>query len=260
MAAGRCGLMLMLLIGLAPETVWAVDYVVLRDGRTVQGAILRLDSMSITMTDWEYRTLLQPPLQVYTKDEIRSIWYAQPEQVVRQRILFRPRPKQIELAGGLAFQTTAGTDYDRESIGQVSVICGMSAARWFGFELDAIYTGPSGSSGFQRGFQTLANLAVYPVTWRGIVPFAVAGGGAAIDVPFDRLVLTRSDDVGNVADIGVGAKAGANGIGARFEVRHHFYSWSVIRPVDPSDWLGPMHRVRVEADMTDIRLSLFAYF
>ena len=245
------------------------DYVVLRNGRVIEGAILRQDSVSVTMTEWESRGLLLPPLQVYTKAEIQSIWFTRPGQGARDRVLFKPKPLQFELAAGLALQTEEGTEFDRETLFQANLLGGIAFTKQFGFEIDAIYSGPSKSTGFQRGFQTLANLAVYPVEWRGLIPFAVAGGGAAIAVPFDRGMLAKSDtlgetNVGNVVDFGLGVKLGADRVGARFEVRHHYYNWSVLRPygteVVDGETVTLSRRERVEADMTVFRVSLFTYF
>jgi hypothetical protein len=246
----------------------AMDFVVLSDGRVVQGAILRQDSATVTMTDWETRHFLQPPLQVYTKQEVQSIWFSQPEQAANSRAMFRPRPLQVELAGGLAFQTSAGTEYERESLVQVSVQAGLPVTRSYGFEVDAIYSGPSSRTGYERGFQTLANIAVYPFVVHGFVPFVVAGGGAAITVPYDRSALAVADTlgetyVGNVVDVGAGVKTGVDGFGMRLDIRHHYYSWSVLRPYDTQvngETVTQNRRERIEADMTVFRVSVFTYF
>lgn len=238
--------------------VLAEDYIRLRDGQIIPCAILRQDTFVVYTTDWDLRHLNSPPLQVYTRDEIESIWFTPPEAV--RRIPYVPRASRLEAGGSLGFQTWAESRLARRHLILFSLHGGLGITEFLGLELDGSFTFPMGGKpdsawySYDPGYQVVMNAVVQPVVWRGIVPFGFAGGGASVGIPANDLLLTASNDVRNVIDIGLGIKWGADGIGYRIEWRHNFYAWTP----DAVDARGL--RVREQTgDASAIRASLFIY-
>ena len=83
----------------------AMDYVQLKTGRLIQGAILRQDTVAVYMTDWDSRSEQFPKLQVYARNEIQSIWFEKPVFENQMKFYYRPSARRIEFGGGINFQT-----------------------------------------------------------------------------------------------------------------------------------------------------------
>ncbi len=238
----------------------AKDYVRLRNGQLLEGAILRQDTAVVVLTDWESRHLLQPPLQVFAKEEIQSIWFVKPSENEAQRVHFSPHMSGFELGGSFVFQSWAETHLDRRQLLQFSVDGGYTITPALGLELSGDFTVPFGGkhdsiwNAYDGAYHVLMNVVGHPFRWKGLVPFAVAGGGAAIGIPVGGVTLITSKDLRSLVDVGLGVKWGRDHVGIRGEVRHHFYTWTP----DAVDENGV--RVPEEtADATMFKIGLF-YF
>lgn len=239
-------------------TAIAEDYVRLKDGRLIECAVIRQDTMAVFTTDWASRSLIQPPLQVYSREEVESIWFSKPGKFESSK--YKPHPNGWEVGGGLAWQTWAETEVVRRNLLILSVHGGYTVLKQLSFEIDGDFTFPMGGASDSiwdanaTGYQTVMNVVAHPYSWRGFVPYVFFGGGAALGVPIDRTVLTSSTDVRNLLDLGVGLKWGSGGLGYKIEWRHHFYEWTPDALTSDS--------VRVpsqEADASVIRATLFIY-
>ena len=249
-------LVLLLLTGMAE----AKDFLRLRNGQIVEGAVLRQDSSVVIMTEWDSRHLLQPPLQVYTREEIQSIWFVEPTSTEAHRLHYSPHESGIELGGSFLFQTWAETKLVRRHLLYLSVNGGYTIFPALGMELSGDFSIPlsgkpdSAWHSYDGAYHVVMNVIGHPFRWKGLVPFGLVGGGAAIGVPVNGVILSSSADVRSLVDIGLGVKWGVDHLGLRAEWRHHFYAWTP----DAVNEFG----VRVPeqtADASMIRFGLF-YF
>lgn len=252
----RAGLILVawLLCGQAGAT----DHVRLKDGRIIPCAVLRQDTVAVFTTDWESRHLRQPQLQVYARDEVESVWFTDPPRGPAGRYI--PHAGGWELGGSAAFQAWAETDLSRRYLLMFSVHGGYTIMPQVSLELDGDFTFPLGGRSdslwrtYGTGFQTVMNVVAHPFAYKGFVPYALFGGGAALAVPVGDVILTGSNDLRNLLNFGLGVKWGSAGVGYRIEWRHHFYEWTP----DAVDARG----VRVPAQSADasvVRATLFIY-
>lgn len=237
-----------------------MDYVRLRSGRVLEGAVLRQDSAVVVMTDWENRHQLQPPLQVFTREEVQSVWFVKPTESKEEYVRFSPHDSGFELGGSLLFQSWAETNLVRRQVLQFSVNGGYTIAPALGLELSGDFTIPFGGKpdsvwhSYDGAYQVAMNVIGHPFRWKGLVPFVLAGGGAAIGVPVNGVILVSSKELRSLVDVGVGVKWGVDHVGMRVEWRHHFYTWTP----DATDEFG--RRVPEQtADASMIRVGLF-YF
>ncbi len=249
--------LIVLLFSLVAATQ-AEDYVRLKSGETVKCAILRQDTIAVFTTGWEMRHLAQPPLQVYTRDEVESIWFEKPTLGTKP-VPYRPRPSQLEVGGSFALQTWAETHQLRRYLGVISFCGGFTITREFGIEAEGDVSLPFGQHAdtawtkYRTGYQVLMNGVVHPVIWKGLVPYAVLGGGAALGIPNENLVLTTSNDIRAVLDFGLGVKWGSNGLGYSVEWRHHYYAWT------PDQAIYGVRAPAQAGDLSVIRATLFLY-
>jgi hypothetical protein len=237
----------------------AQDYLKLRNGEVINCAILSQDSTAVYTTDWEMRQLPQPPLRVYTRSEIESIWFV-PPTTQKSRIPYRPSSSGLNGGGGLAFQTWASSDSARRSLLMLSLQGGFDFVRQAGLEAEADLTVPMGGKSLSSwkdlnaAYQVLMNFKLHPWIVKGAVPFAIAGGGSSLTVPEGGLLWTSKNDIHGVLDFGLGVEWGSNGIGYRVEWRHYFYNWH------PNDLDSNGRRLKAKtADASIIRTSLFLY-
>ncbi len=236
----------------------AVDYVRLKSGEVLRCVVLRQDTTAVFTTDEAHRHTPQPPLQVYGRAEVESIWLDTPPSAAAHAA-YRPHTSGLEAGGSFAFQTWAETTQLRRYLVWASLHGGFDITKELGLEMDADVTLPFGKkadAAWHRNvvaYQAVMNVAAHPFVWRGIIPFAAAGGGIALGVPNGDLILTRFSDVRNVVDFALGAKWGSNGLGYRLEWRHHYYIWTPDQKI-----LG--RRVSEQsADASMIRATLFLY-
>ncbi|RPH93102.1 hypothetical protein EHM69_11205 [candidate division KSB1 bacterium] len=255
-AAFFCSL-LIAIYAIAPA-VSASDYVRLKSGRVIECAILRQDTSILYTTDWNRRAELQPPLQVYEREEVESIWFAEPPREVRQPYV--PHPSGMEAGGSLAFQTWASSQMERRHALLMSLHGGYTILPQLSLEVEGCLTVPmsgSADTSWQKldaGYQLAMNVVAHPFIWKGIVPFLAAGGGLALDVPVGNTILTGTKQARNLLDIGVGLKWGSGGVGYRIEWRHYLYEWT------PDGYDELDRRLPSEsADASVIRAMIFIY-
>jgi hypothetical protein len=236
----------------------ATDYVRLKTGRVIACAVLRQDTVAVFTTDWDSRHLRQPTLQVYGRDEVESVWFTAPPRGSAGRYL--PHTGGLEAGGSVSFQAWAETELSRRYLLMFSIHGGYTIMPQVSLELDGDFTFPFGgrSDSLWRangtGYQTVMNVVAHPFVYKGVVPYALLGGGAALAVPVGDMVLTGSKDIRNLLDFGLGVKWGSGGVGYRIEWRHHFYQWTP----DAVDERG----LRVPAQSADasvVRATLFLY-
>lgn len=236
------------------------DYLRLKDGRTLKCAVLRQDTLVVFTTDWELRSLAYPPLQVYSRDEVESIWFIEPMLAESLRAIFRPVPFQAELCGSGSMQFMSGTGLSSRGVAVLSANAGLTIIREAGVELGADVTIPFGGRSdsmwkdYGVGYQVSLNAVLHPVRWKGFVPFALIGGGSARDVPIGTVMLTESQRDWNMLNLGLGAKWGSNGVGYRIEWRSAWYTRQ--RDFD-TDWSGSSRSL--ERASHSIRAGIFLY-
>jgi hypothetical protein len=258
MRTGYCTVRLVLLACLLCTPARATDWLRLRDGRVIPCAILSQDTLAVFTTDWNSRHLLQPPLQVFSRDEVESVWFTSPPRVPGGR--YMPHTAGWEAGGAFAFQGWAETELVRRYLLLFSLHGGYTIMPQLSLELDADFTFPFGGRtdslwrSYGTGYQTVMNVVAHPFVFRGVVPYALLGGGAALAIPVGNTIVTRSHDIRSLVDFGLGIKWGSAGLGYCLEWRHHFYEWTP----DATDERG----VRVPAQSADasvIRATLFIY-
>jgi hypothetical protein len=219
-----------LLLGSAPQA-FAMDYLRHKHGQIIQGAIIRLDSAAVFVTDWEFRNLRQPPFQVYTRDEIQSIWFDKPTIDTIAHHPYRPHTNGYEFGGSVAFQTWAESNQPRRNMFQASLHGGYTILSYLGLELDLTFTNPFKSKSdtawknFDVATQAAMNVVVHPFAWK-VTPYAFVGGGASAGVPVGDILLTSANDTKSLVDGGLGIKWGSNGLGFKAEWRHSYYIWT----------------------------------
>ncbi len=204
--------------------------------------------------------MLQPKLQVFTRDEVRTISFSKPTAGASVARKYVRRANLFELGGGAAFQTWAESRLVRRSLVQFHLTGGYTIVPFLGLELDGAMTIPLGGAedsvwqSYDIGYQVSMNIVGQPVEWKGLVPFALVGGGTALGVPVENVMLTSSTQARNLVNFGLGVKTGTDGVGFRLEWRHHFYTWT------PDEVNAFGVRVREHsADMSAVRASLFIY-
>ncbi len=256
----RLALFLFLNIFCLTTSLFAKDYVRLRDGRVIEGAVIRQDTIATYVTSWEQRHLRQPEYQVFARDEVESIWLGSaPSNGIKRT--FKERPGLVEIGGGLSLQTWAASVHARRYLAQLSLQGGYAITDYVGLELVGDFTIPKGKStdvqfdSLRFGYQAALHIVgMYPndSPW---TPFVYVGGGSALEVPRAGVVMSTTNDLRSLVDIGIGVKFGFNGIGMRTELRHSYYSWTpdalATEEVRSSDQ---------NADATSLRVTLFTYF
>jgi hypothetical protein len=235
----------------------AQDYLRLKDGRLIRGAIVRTDSATIFLANWDERHLPLPQLQVFTKREIQSISFYHPPQV-ELRGAYRPHERGYEFGGGITFQSMKEEDHLRRLF-QLTLLGGYTIFPVMGIEAEGDFTFPQAARddtlwhSYRGAYQVAANLLLHPWTFHGFTPFALIGGGTALAIPIDHVLLTTSNDQRSLLNLGIGCKWGQDGVGCRMEYRYELYSWTPDKSID---------EVRVapqEAFCHLVRVGLFFY-
>jgi hypothetical protein len=259
-----------LLVSAIPAS--SMDYVRLRNGKIIEGAILRQDTLSLFITDWDSRQMRQPPIQVFTREEVESVWFVEPKASVGESRTYRPHSSGTELGGDLCFQTWAESGLpDRRYLLQTTLHGGYSITKALGIEADFDLSYPFGSKSdttwhkLDAATQVSLNVVAHPFIWNDLVPYALLGGGAAQAIPMDHVMLISSTDTRAMVNIGLGVKWGKDGIGIRAEWRHSFYSWQPDKLVTGYRWVGAdleEYQYRAEeqnADASVFKIGLFFY-
>ncbi|MDD5088719.1 MAG: hypothetical protein PHI18_07975 [bacterium] len=248
------------LVLLACTRAMPQDYLRLKDGRTLQCAVLRQDTLVVYTTDWELRSLAFPPLQVYARDEVESIWFIEPTKAESLRAVYRPLPFHLELGGNASMQVISGTGLSSRGVAVLSAVAGMPVIPEAGMELDADVTIPFAGrkdaiwKDYGIGYQVSLNALLHPVRWKNVVPFVLAGGGSARDVPLGTVILSDSQRDWNMFQLGLGLKWGSNGLGGRIEWRSAWYSRQRDYDTDPGGSTKSL-----EQASHSIRAGIFLY-
>lgn len=246
----------------------AQDYLRLQSGRVVRGAIVRSDSATIFLAAWEERDLPLPRLQVFTKEEIESVWF-RPPPPIEVKGWYRPHERGWEFGGGITFQSMKEAGITPRQMLQLSLLGGYTVFPEVGLEAEADFTFPRGQRAdtswhrLQNGYQVAFNILVHPVQWRGLTPFGLIGGGAALAIPVNGTILTAFRDTRNLLNLGAGFKFGQGGIGCRLEYRYQLYEWTPdeIIPIydNEGERIGELRAEAQEAFCHLVRLGLFFY-
>jgi hypothetical protein len=228
----------------------ADDFVRLRDGQVVRCAVLRMDTLAVFTTDWEYRDLAMPPLKVYERREIESVWMLEPSSVAATRIPYVPHTKGWEVGGSAAFQTYLTPDIDRRYLIMASIQGSFTVTKYLSLEIDGDYTAPISKQSdvwhsYKNGYELSLNAVAHPIRWHEFVPFVLVGGGGSTGPAPGKVQLTTNDNR-DLLNAGLGLKWGSGGIGYRLEWRHSFYQWRE----------GKKNK---NADASAIRASIFLY-
>lgn len=253
-------LILLVNILILTNTTLAEDFVRLRDGRVVSGAVIRQDTLAVYLTEWEQRHLRQPEVQVFAREEVESIWLGDAPNLAATRV-YKLHSGLLELGGGFGFQTWASNEYKRRFLAQLSLQGGYAITKNLGTEVVADFTAPFGKNvdphydSLKFGYQVALHIVGSLDLDQPWIPFAYFGGGASLEVPRAGLVETTTDDVRSLIDVGVGIKFGVNGIGLRTEIHHAFYTWTP--DVEVATEVRSSGR---NADATSLRVSLFTFF
>lgn len=236
------------------------DYLRLKDGRTLKCAVLRQDTLVVFTTDWELRSLAYPPLQVYSRDEVESIWFIEPARAETLRSIFQPVPFHVEIGGSGSIQFLSGTGLSSRGVAIFSANAGLTVIREAGVELGADVTIPFGGRSdslwkdYGVGYQVSMNAVLHPIRWKTLVPFMLIGGGSARNVPIGPVILTESERDWSMLNLGLGMKWGSNGVGYRIEWRSAWYTRQ--RDFD-TDWSGSTKSL--ERASHSIRAGIFLY-
>jgi hypothetical protein len=238
----------------------SVDYLRLRNGQIVEGAVLRQDTAVVILTGWDNRNLPMPPLSVFTRDEVQSIWFVDPRLESSSHVEYSPHVGTIEFGGSVLFQTWAESELIRRDLFLLGLQAGYAITHALGIDVSADFTIPLGGAAdsvwhrFDPAFQFSMSVVAQPFRWRSFVPYALAGGGAALGTPVNGTILSASKDVRSLVNAGLGIKWGLDHVGVRAEWRHHYYAWTP----DAVDERG-LRVAEQSADASMIRVGLF-YF
>lgn len=246
----------------------AEDYLQMKSGQVIKCAVLRQDTIAVYTTSWDLRSVAMPPIQVYERSEIESIWFSTP--VTGKETRAKPYQRQantIEGGGGIFAQTFAETYLKRSFVMTASLVGGYTVTRNFGLEAEADFTIPTGKKGsrfrsLKMGSRAMVHGVVHPIDWKGIVPFVLVGGGGMVGTPTGAVQLTSDSDTRACFEVGAGIKWGRGGMGYRLDWRHTIYSWSAeIGQVYYRDgvYTTDIRREYLEGNMSSIRASIFFY-
>jgi hypothetical protein len=235
----------------------AQNYVRLKDGQVITCVVLRMDTSAVITTNWEYRGLAMPPLNVYTRDEVQSVWFMEPRESSAAKLPYVPHSRGWEAGGSIALQTWVEPDIKRRLLVLASAQGTFTVAKHISLEVDGDFAFPfvkksdpwrSSHNGYQFSF----NVVGHPVRWRGFVPFLLLGAGASTGIPLGDVLVPPESSTNTsqpnreLLNAGLGIKWGAGGVGYRIEWRHSYYQWSS----------GPKNE---SADASSIRASVFIY-
>ncbi len=265
---GKKGLIALLMFLCLGQIAFAQDYLRLKNGKLIPGAIVRVDSTAVFMADWNERHQPLPRLQVYEKREIESIWFRPPPRFDIKGE-YRPRERAWEFGGGMTFQSVKQSDNSSRRMLQLSLLGGYTVLPFAGIEGEADFTFPNAAKSdsvwhpYKSAYQVSMNVLLHPVQIKGTTPFLLIGGGTALDIPLNHSILTASQEGRNLLNLGAGVKWGKDGLGFRLEYRYQFYSWT------PDDYIpiydnggnriGERRVDAQEAFCHLVRLGLFFY-
>ena len=244
---------------------WALDTVVLTNGKVIQGAIIRLDSLSLIISPWEDRHVLFPRGEVFTKDEISAITFdgsipklSAPDGAKILGI----RRGTWELSTGISFRSIIPEVGNSTTYINIPFRAGYFLIRNVSIELEIM---ASQLKGEDMGYLTTISALVHPrfkllnpAPWfRG---FLLMGFGFGTGLPQGNTVSVSDTDPLNIIQGGVGVKVGEGRVGLRLEYR--VASLFGIRETYQTgiDQTGQYYAHRVEETQSDIFQSILLGF
>jgi hypothetical protein len=202
----------------------AVDTVVLTNGKVINGAIIRLDSLSLIIVKWEDRNALFPRGEVYGKDEIQAITFngrvpvfgAEPGE---KYLSIRKGVWELSLAA--SFRALKPDSGKSTTFMNVPLRAGYFLARNLSTELEIIMSQPKGG---KMGYLMTVNGLIHPrfklmnprPWFRG---FLLLGFGFGTAAPEGDVVPSTANDPMNIIQGGIGAKIGDGPVALRVEYR-----------------------------------------
>jgi hypothetical protein len=259
------GICLILILSFS-QSARAEDYLILKNGQTIKCAILRQDTAAVFTTDWNLRSMLQPPLQVYTRQEVESIWFDKPK-LRGASSRYVPRPGQVEAGGSVVFETFADSEWPRSYGGVISGFGGITILPQISSELETDYAfGVTPHDDQARTWlldkTVQINVLAHPFLWKGMVPYVLGGGGVAFGPPgaIKRFGNTNRREL---LAMGLGIKTGSSHIGYRLEWRHNLYNWRELIASEARNGNvveQTYHWFNDNGNLSSIRATIFAYW
>jgi hypothetical protein len=245
---------------------WALDTVVLKNGKVIQGAIIRMDSLAIIIAPWEDRNALYPRGDVYTKDEIQAITFDTNVSVSLLTLLQNNRLNiqtgVWELSMSTSFQSVNPDEGENYSCLNIPIRAGYFVARNISLEVEMMITQPeTGDMGYLISASGLIHPKIKALNshpW--IRPFLLMGWGFGTGVPLGDSVPSDTDNPLNLFQTGLGLKVGEGRVGLRIEYRISslFGRQDIFR--EGTNEEGNYYAYRVEQNRTDVFQSLLIGF
>jgi len=243
---------------LCASNAWTIDTIVLNNGKAIQGAIVRFDSLAITIVPWDDRYALYPRSAVYTKSEILAITFddgALPFGLLaegRKQLYIQRGTWELSLAGSFrAVNPDTGDSYSNLNI---PIRAGYFVAKNLSLELELMITQNLPED---MGYLMAASILIHPrfgilrsKSW--LRPFLLMGWGFATGVPEGTSVPHAVQDPLNLFQAGVGFKIGEGRVALRLEYRGARLFGRQDRFQEGFDNEGNYFAYRVEETRSDV--------
>lgn len=207
------------------SSAFALDTVILNNGKVIQGAIIKLDSISVLIAPWEDRSVLFPRGEVYAKAEVKAITFdgSTPlfESVKGEKVLSM-RMGTWELSLAASFRSINPDEGENTTFLNIPLRAGYFIARNVSLEVELMI---SQQKDEDMGYLMTASGLIHPrfpvmnpAPWmRGFLLF---GWGFGTNAPLGESVLSADDDDPlNIIQGGLGYKIGDGRVGLRVEYR-----------------------------------------
>jgi hypothetical protein len=219
-----CLIASVLLVVLGIGNCWAMDTVVLTNGRVIHGAIISMDSISVIIAPWEDRNVLFPRGDVYAKDEIQAITFdgrvpVFPTAPGEKSLHIRTGVWELSIAA--SYRSADPDEGENTSFLNVPLRAGYFLARNISGEVEFMV---SQEKGEDMGYTMSASVLLHPRLrflssrlW--LRPFVLFGMGFGTAVPQGGNVPSGEEDPLNLIQGGIGVKVGDGRVGLRVEYR-----------------------------------------
>jgi hypothetical protein len=236
---------------------WALDTVVLKNGKVIQGAIIRLDSLSLIISPWEERHALFPSGDVYTKDEIRTVTFdgiiPSISTLVDEKELYIGKGIW-ELSTGISFRAIDPEEGSSTTFLNIPIRAGYFLARNLSAELEIMASQPKGED---MGYMVTASALIHP-KFKAMNPtpwmrgFLLLGFGFGTGLPQGSTIPATETDPLNIVQGGLGVKVGEGRVGLRLEYRLASLFGNRVTYETGYDELGEYYAYRVENSQSDV--------
>jgi hypothetical protein len=236
---------------------WALDTVVLKNGKVIQGAIIRLDSLSLVISPWEDRNALFPRGDVYTKDEIRTVSFDATipsiSSLVGEKELYIGHGVW-ELSTGISFRSVDPEEGSSTTYLNIPLRAGYFLARNLSAELEIMASQPKGQD---MGYMATASALLHP-KFKALNPtpwmrgFLLLGFGFGTGLPQGSTIPATDTDPMNVIQGGAGVKVGEGRVGLRLEYRFASLFGKREKYQTGINQSGEYYAYRVEETQSDI--------